>query len=192
MSPRTSKQFEDIREEKKTLILNVALELFAYGGYYETSVSKISREAGISKGLLYNYFESKEDLIRTIINLGLDDLGEFLDPNHDGILTKAELRNFIEQFFTQISSNLHFWRLYFALFMQPSVMKIVEKRIQETAAIYIKMISSYFEGQGYEDPETEAMLFAAMMDGIGMNYIANAVVFPMEKMKNKLIKLYCS
>ena len=192
MSPRTSKQFGDIREEKMNLILTTALELFAHGGYHETSVSKIAKKAGISKGLLYNYFESKEDLISNIINLGLDDLGDFLDPNHDGILTKDELREFIEKFFAQMKGNLHFWRLYFALFMQPSVMKIVEPRVQEIAAIYLKMVSSYFRGQGYDDPELEALLFASMMDGIGMNYIANAVEFPVEKVISKLINMYCS
>ena len=64
MSPRTKQQFEDIREEKRSLIMKVALELFAEEGYHNTSISKIASRAGISKGLLYNYFDSKEDLIK--------------------------------------------------------------------------------------------------------------------------------
>ena len=36
MAPRTPQQFEDIREEKKTLIMNVALEYFAKEGYHNT------------------------------------------------------------------------------------------------------------------------------------------------------------
>ena len=68
MSPRTPKQFMEIREEKKTLIMDVALEHFANEGYFTTTINHIARHAGISKGLMYNYFESKEELLTEIIN----------------------------------------------------------------------------------------------------------------------------
>ena len=68
MSPRTPKQFEEIREEKKTLIMDVALEHFANEGYHNTTINHIAKHAGISKGLMYNYFESKEELLAEIIN----------------------------------------------------------------------------------------------------------------------------
>ena len=60
MSPRTPQQFEEIREEKMTLIMDIALEHFANEGYHTTTINHIARHAGISKGLMYNYFESKE------------------------------------------------------------------------------------------------------------------------------------
>ena len=66
MSPRTEEQFEEIRESKKNLIQEVALELFATRGYHSTSISMIAKEADISKGLLYNYFESKEELLNSM------------------------------------------------------------------------------------------------------------------------------
>jgi len=65
--PRTEKQFEEIREFRKAMIMDVALELFANEGYYPTSISKIASKAGISKGLMYNYFKSKEVLITVMI-----------------------------------------------------------------------------------------------------------------------------
>ncbi|HRW21852.1 MAG TPA: helix-turn-helix domain-containing protein, partial [Bacteroidales bacterium] len=63
MSPRTPEQFEEIRLSKHKLILDTAMKLFASSGYHNTSISKIAKEAGISKGLIYNYFDSKEDLL---------------------------------------------------------------------------------------------------------------------------------
>ena len=59
--PRTPEQFEKIREEKRNHIMEVALECFANEGYHSTSISKIAKSAGISKGLIYNYFELNED-----------------------------------------------------------------------------------------------------------------------------------
>ena len=63
MSPKTVVQNKIIRQEKKDLILRTALIVFAQEGYHASSVNKIADKANISKGLLYTYFESKEDLL---------------------------------------------------------------------------------------------------------------------------------
>jgi AcrR family transcriptional regulator len=191
MSPRTEQQFEEIRETRKKEIMDTALELFASEGYDVTSISRIASGAGISKGLLYNYFESKEDLIRTIIFNGIDELTKFVDPNRDGILTKGEMRYFLEEMFRTMDLERNYWRLYFNLFFQPHVLKLVEKRLVVMLQTYMKMVSEYFRTNGSEDPETDAILFGAVLDGIGFHFMANPETFPAEKVKNKLIRMYC-
>jgi len=191
MSPRTEQQFEEIRESKKKLIMDTALELFAEEGFHTTSISKIASRAGISKGLLYNYFEGKEDLIKTIIFNGLDNLSKFIDPNHDGVLTKEELRYFLEEFSNVMKSDMHFWMLYFNLFLQPQVLKLVEKRVTVIIHVYMRMLTSFFETNGYEDPEIEALMLGAILDGIGFHLMLDPENFPIEKVKNRLIKMYC-
>ena len=171
--------------------MDTALELFAEEGFHTTPISKIATTAGISKGLLYNYFNSKEDLIRSIIFNGLDNLTEFIDPNKDGILTKDELRYFLEEFSNVMKSDLHFWTLYFNLFLQPQVLKLVEKRVSVIIHGYMKMLTSYFDSAGYADPEIEALMLGAILDGIGFHLMIDPENFPIEKVKNKLIKMYC-
>lgn len=190
MSPRTEKQFENIREEKMNLIMNVALELFADEGFHGTTISKIAQEAGISKGLLYNYFESKDDLIRKIIYSGLDDIDKFFDPDKDGILTSEELAFAIDKIFDLMKEEIHFWKLYFTLVMQKPVLKLVEDRLQEIVGKYISMMAKYFESRNCDDPETEALIFGAMLDGVGMHFISNSDNFPIERVKKRLIELY--
>ncbi len=63
MSPRTQEQFEEMRESRRQQIMDAALELFAQEGYSHCSISQLAGHAGISKGLMYNYFESKEALL---------------------------------------------------------------------------------------------------------------------------------
>ena len=92
MSPRTEEQFEEIRESRKMEIMNNALELFANYGYHTTSISNISEKAGISKGLLYNYFSSKEELLKSIIDEGIKQISSPIHPNKAGILTDEELQ----------------------------------------------------------------------------------------------------
>lgn len=49
--------------QTRELILGTALRLFAEKGYEETTLREIAREAGVSLGLSYRYFASKEDLV---------------------------------------------------------------------------------------------------------------------------------
>jgi AcrR family transcriptional regulator len=191
MTPRTEQQYEEIRESKKNLILDTALELFATEGYYPTSISKIAERAGISKGLIYNYFKSKEDIIRTIIHKGIDDLFKIIDPNKDGVLTKDEIRYFIEQMFDIMHRDLQFWRLYFMVFMQPPVLKLVETRLSDLIQSSINMLTNHFKSEGYEDPRIEAILLGAILDGTGFHFVMNPDNFPVEKIKKRIIKMYC-
>lgn len=190
MSPRTKEQYEEIRESKKKLILDTSLELFANEGYYSTSISKIAKVAGISKGLIYNYFESKEDIIRIIILQGIKDLAGLFDSNKDGVLTKEEIRYFIEEMFETVNRDQHFWKLYFMIFMQPPVLKLVDKPFSELLHNSMHMLIEYFRSQGHEDPESEAILLGAILDGIGFHFVMNPDGFPMDKIKERIIKMY--
>lgn len=192
MSPRTSKQYEEIREEKRTLIMKVALELFAEEGYHSGSISKIAQRAGISKGLLYNYFDSKEDLIKKIIEDGLDQISIMLDPNSDGVITRDEMERFLETMFSMMKQNSKFWALYYSLMLQAPVLDLVRPKLEKILQIYIEMLTRYFQSLGHEDPLTDAYIFGSLMDGIGLNFIGNPEIFPYEKIKNRLIQLYCS
>jgi AcrR family transcriptional regulator len=73
MSPRTKKQLLELRERSRKAIMKNALRLFAQNGFHQTTVQQIARRAGVSKGLVYNYFTSKEDLLESIIRAGLEE-----------------------------------------------------------------------------------------------------------------------
>ena len=51
--------------------MDAALELFVTYGYQGTTISQIAKKASVSKGLLYNYFKSKEELLHEIIRAHL-------------------------------------------------------------------------------------------------------------------------
>lgn len=68
------------REKQATVskdkIINVALEEFALNGYKATSTNSICKNAKISKGLLYHYYESKEILYLKVLEYTLDKFKE--------------------------------------------------------------------------------------------------------------------
>jgi AcrR family transcriptional regulator len=62
------------REERETLIIAAAQEVFAELGYHETSIDEIAARVGISKGTMYSHFASKEDLLGAVFERELDSL----------------------------------------------------------------------------------------------------------------------
>ena len=52
--------------DKRTLILDAAIRVFAEHGYHGARVADIAEDAGVAHGLLYHYFASKDEVLRTI------------------------------------------------------------------------------------------------------------------------------
>jgi TetR/AcrR family fatty acid metabolism transcriptional regulator len=55
-----------VRRDKRALILDAAIKVFARKGYHGCRISDIAREADIAYGLVYHYFTNKEEILRTI------------------------------------------------------------------------------------------------------------------------------
>jgi TetR/AcrR family fatty acid metabolism transcriptional regulator len=55
-----------IATDKRKLILDAAVRVFAEHGYHGARVGDIAEDAGVAHGLLYHYFASKDDVLRTI------------------------------------------------------------------------------------------------------------------------------
>lgn len=190
MSPKTEKQFKEIRENKKVLIMNAALEMFANNGYHSTSISKIAKHANISKGLLYNYFENKEDLLIKIMDRGLEELIQNFDPNNNGILSDEEFEFFIHENFRILQENIPYWKLYFSIFLQPEVFSIMKNEFFTIIESLIKILENYYKNKGVENPALEARMYGSFLDGISLNYIMDPDNFPLEEVKKYIIEKF--
>lgn len=196
MSPRTREQFEVIRESRRQQIMDAALQLFASEGYGHCSISMLASHAGISKGLMYNYFDSKEELLAAIIEQGLSEIMNLFDPDHDGVLESDELINFIRKVFAIMRNNQEFWILYFSVILQPRVKEhLKDKPIIRYMEQFTSMLMDYFDRKGFEDPYLEMLTLSALIEGIGvlMIYAYPAMKIPDEiihKYENRIIDMY--
>jgi AcrR family transcriptional regulator len=191
MSPRTAEQFEEIREERKALIMNVALEHFAKEGYHKTTISHIARHAGMSKGLMYNYFISKESLLFEIIMRSANEMYADFDRGKEGHLSGEEFEFFIRRLFTLMKEKKTFWRLVFQLVMQNEVREKLQNMFPSSDIItdenriipdqaflnsIVITLTDYFvgkkkrEGAGY-DPFSELNLFLLMLKGFVLSFV---------------------
>lgn len=64
-------KFFDLKKEKQDRMINAALKVFALKGYKHASTDDIVKEAAISKGLLFHYFDSKLGLYTFIYDYSL-------------------------------------------------------------------------------------------------------------------------
>lgn len=79
-----SAQKRNIAAEKRTLILDSAVTIFARKGYHGTRISDIAKEAGIAYGLVYHYFKSKEEILLSIFRERWDMLVSWIETVSDG------------------------------------------------------------------------------------------------------------
>lgn len=77
--PRTKGQYEAMRTATKNKIHSAAIKLFAKKGFAATSVQDIAEGAGISIGLMYRHYKTKEDLFNELVSYaatGLEKIAE--------------------------------------------------------------------------------------------------------------------
>ena len=58
------------KEERRKAILMTALNLFVNRGYYDTKIADIAAAVPMSTGLMFHYFESKEELLLELVKMG--------------------------------------------------------------------------------------------------------------------------
>ena len=72
MSPRGKQRNERLREEALGKITRGALSVFAEYGYHGSTMKQITHAAGLSYGLVYHYFASKEAVFCHIVDVALE------------------------------------------------------------------------------------------------------------------------
>jgi len=69
--PRNEPRFERRKDARPGEILDAALDLFVEKGFAATRLEDVAQRAGVSKGTVYLYFDSKDDLFKSVIRSGM-------------------------------------------------------------------------------------------------------------------------
>ena len=191
MSPRSQEKIEQIRSQSITKILNAAFELMARNGYEATSISQIASKAGVSKGLMYNYFASKEELLQALIHSAFGEA----DMLMSNILTndpKETLKNLFDWYFTELRERPQQWRLITELTLKIDKFDFVQDLAKHKMKEFVLFITDLLKQIGWEHATEEAQLIAGLFDGIGIQYLVIRKDYPLDEIENYLIRKYCS
>ncbi len=188
--PRTPEQFQKIRERTKRQILNAGLKVFATKGYKGASIAEIAEEAGVSKGLAYNYFKSKKDLAEAVLLDIKTELTQFYEMSQYITDPYEFLKFSIQYTIKNVKENETFWRLYVSFITQIDVEDLAKNIFGEIADEYILKFIDVFKQIGVKDPKAEAYIFGALLDGVPLDYLFYKDKYPIEIVEKELLERY--
>ena len=110
-------------EEKRRLILDAAVRVFAHKGFHTSRVGDIAEEAGVAHGLLYHYFSSKDEVLETIFRETWSDLLAEIDEIE---ASDAPARVQLERVAERLLGS---WRIH------PDVVRVLVREIARSAEV---------------------------------------------------------
>ena len=188
MAPKTSKQFEEIRQKRKAKLTAAAMEQFATNGFGGTSISSIAKKAGVSKGLVYNYFESKEELVKEIVMAGIQAIIDKMDFDFTQKITRERMIELLDKNLDLIKLNSDYWKLYIAVIAQPAVVELVKDEIFKMMGYFFVAIAKYYEEKGVKNPMAYGYLLGAILDGIGLDSLYDPEHYPFDELREIIIE----
>lgn len=192
MAPKSPSQFEEIREKSKEKIVQTALRCFAEHGYDATSIARISKEAGVSKGLMYNYFHSKEDLLYAVLNQAFEHGDELAKTMMQAKSPQDRIGVIIEQSFQWAIEHADYSKMMISLSLQvgkfPKVQEMINAKVEGMRQFYVHL----FDELGFKNPEMEAYTFGAMMDGLSLQNASVGDKIGFDRVKQFLLDKYCN
>lgn len=188
--PRTKEQFEEMRERTSETIISSALKLFAEKGFNGTSINDIAKMAKISKGLIYNYFESKKEIAQAIYKsliLELDSIMKSVEKVDD---PSEKLQGIILSTVQFARDNMDYWKLYVSFMMQPSSLEYSNIFTSNYFQEFFEFFEKIFKNTGVSNPKLEAYEYAAILDGLSFHLLFMEESYPLKEMKEHLLKKY--
>ncbi len=104
---------ETKKKETRQAIMQAAISLFSEKGFEKTSIEELARAAGIGKGTIYGYFQTKSDILHAFCEDELDFLHQELTNNPDRQIPILQqmVRIYMAEF-NKITENREFARLF--------------------------------------------------------------------------------
>jgi AcrR family transcriptional regulator len=189
MSPRSEELNETLRAEARAKIMEAALTLFGEHGYDQTSVRMIAQAAGISQGLMYNYFAGKEQLLAELFRVSMRDVRESFAHASAGP-PEARVEGLIRGAFAIIQRNQKFWRLSYGVRMQPAVLAAIGPDMPSWLGEIQETVERYLHEAGVPNARIEAEILFALIDGVAQHYVLDPQRYPLDEVTETLVTRY--
>jgi AcrR family transcriptional regulator len=167
MAPR-----QDVSEERRSQIIESAIQVFAREGFAKTRMDDVAAEAGLSKGLLYWYFKSKEEIIIAIANLLFGaELSKLQKLMPDGKSARACLENFLEIYVVDLRAMLKMtpiiYEFYALAFRNQMVRRVMQEYLHRFVAILEPVVQRGMDNGEFIPGNTQpiAVAIGAIIEG---------------------------
>ena len=183
MSPRP-----DVSEERKDQILDAASEVFAEKGVYETRMDDIVEKSGLSKGTLYWYFKSKDEIVlnifERIFSREFEELENMVDSSESA---KARLLHFANRASEDVKKMLRLMPLAYEFmgwaFRKKFVQDAFKLYINKFMDILVPIIQQGIDAGEFRDidPQAAAITPGAIFEGTILLWVYDNSLVDTEK-----------
>lgn len=169
------------------------MTLFAQQGYFATTIEQITKHAGVSKGLVYNYFPSKESLLIGLFEQATQAMQENVELLSKTKNLEDSISLFIDSFFSFLVNERQFLKFQLTLMLIPELNKILRVVIKKRAEFLLNLVSEWLVQLKIPEAQQKARLVLALLDGVSLHYLSIYENYPLPSMKvsvkNSLLKL---
>lgn len=168
----TKEKSQDRKRRKRESILRAAVKAFEELGFERASMDRVAEIAGASKRTVYNYFDSKENLLRAVIEDLVAGQNELKQISYDSDQTlESQLAKFVdaELYMVNDPSRLSLARILTSVFVRNP--GLCEESSKESPAQHANLVA-WLEGAATDkrvslnDPELAARIFYGLIQGI--------------------------
>jgi AcrR family transcriptional regulator len=191
VSPRSAAQNETLREQRRAAILEAGLQQFALDGFERATVAAVARRAGVSQGLIYHYFTGKEDLLRAVFARSMAAVDATLHEAAAAAPADSVAR-LVRAAFASVERDLRFWRLTYAVRMQPSVLAALGPEVQAWSGAIRAALAAAFRELGRPTPEIEAAVLFGLIDGVAQHYALDPDRYPLEDVIDRIVVAFAT
>ncbi|MCH7624757.1 MAG: TetR/AcrR family transcriptional regulator [Chloroflexi bacterium] len=167
MAPKVS---EEHMEERRQQILDAAVRSFSRGGLHQTTIEDIRLEAELSRGAVYHYFKTKEDIIDAIRERSAGQAESIYRGSSDGDDGAANLMNLVDATLSVMTSPESAEANRLALFLWAE--SLVNQRIMDgqlpSFKPYLEQLARSFaeaQDEGRADPQVDSQAIARVIAG---------------------------
>lgn len=161
--------FDRVSEERKQQILEVGVNEFANKGFDGANINVIAQKVGISVGLMYKYFSTKEDLFLTCVRHGIEMLEGVLQGimvSDEKLLKKAE--QLIRAIQNHSRQNVNYVRLYNEITGEKSSAhtRLIASELEGVSSSIYAMLIEQAQSEGDIRPDCDPKMFAFFLDNL--------------------------
>ena len=193
MSPRSQALSETMKTESRNAILSAALELFARKGFSATTTDEIAKKAGVSKGLIFTHFKTKDDILVTIFQEELLRLIPNMDDEDGSLSPRERFVQLINKWINVVETEPLLVRLSLHLNLDDGYRKLMRKEGKQFMDLYFGRMRKLLVKLGSRTPDLDLHLLNFMFDGITANYAVAPNLFPpINMIKDHLVSVFLS
>jgi len=181
-------------EAKNKQIIDVAIDMFSRKGFQQTTVQEIAEAAGVGKGTIYRFFESKEDLVSSLVEFAIDDVARAI---REAI---RDLTDPVEKLRTIITTEVDYYDQHrnLAKFLVREVLgyrstfeEHVKRIWSKRGTIVEEVVREGVASQAFKpiDPETAAASLEGMILATVIYWFMISDSFPKERIREDIFTM---